>query len=389
MSGRRLLYFVTEDWAFCSHRLALGIAAKDAGYEVWVVTRVREHGERIAAAGLHVVPLEMARRGMNPIRELKVIITLISIYRRIRPHIVHHVALKPMIYGSIAAWVAKVPVVINAVIGLGYLFSSESFKARLGRWLVIPLYRLLLNRPCSHVILQNPDDLRLLHSLRVLFTDKLTLIRGSGVDDKIFTLSPELKAEHDVLIVLASRLLWDKGIGEFIAAARMLIDNGVSARFALVGDRDPENPASISENQLHRWQEEGIIELWGRRENMAEVLSLAHIVCLPSYREGLPKVLLEAAAVGRPIVTTDAPGCREIVEHGKNGYLVPLRDSGAVADALKKLIDSPELRRRMGKVGRKMVEEQFSLKLVNAAILSLYKELIQSAVNGDYGKTAF
>ena len=179
-------------------------------------------------------------------------------------------------------------------------------------------------------------------------------------------------------MILASRLLWDKGVGEFVDAARQLKQQGVSARFVLVGEGDSENPAAIPDHQLQAWHEQGAVEWWGRREDMPKVLAGSHIVCLPSaYGEGVPKVLIEAAACGRPIVTTDAPGCREIVENGLNGFLVPLHDATAVAEVLKKLIDSPQLRRTMGMRGRELVEREFSLDKVNNETLSLYGALVQ------------
>lgn len=374
--GSKLLFFVTEDWYFCSHRLPLALAAKEAGFDVSVVTRVRSHGEQIKSAGLKLFPLELSRRGINPLREFQVIGSLVSIYRAEQPDIVHHVALKPVMYGSIASRMANVPHIVNAMAGLGFLFSSRSLKARLVRPLVMRIFRFLLNCRGSRVILQNPDDVRVMCDSGVLERSRIALIRGSGVDTLEFTLQPEPAAEP--LVILASRLLWDKGVGEFVEAARQLKQQGVSARFALVGEGDAGNPSTIPDKQLSAWREEGVIELWGRREDMPNVFAQSHIVCLPSsYGEGVPRVLIEAAACGRPIVTTDAPGCREIVQDGLNGYLVPLRDAAAVAGALKKLIDSPLLRRTMGAKGRELVESEFSLERVNNETLALYGELMQ------------
>lgn len=373
---RTLLFFVTEDWYFCSHRLPLALAAKKVGFNVSVVTRVRSHGEQIKAAGLRLIPLELSRRGINPLKEPQLISRLTSIYKAEHPDIVHHVALKPVLYGSIAAWIAKVPFAVNAMAGLGFLFSSRSFKARAARPLVMLLFRFLLNRQRSRIILQNPDDVRLMCDSGTLNRDRISLIRGSGVDILEFVVNPEPAGVP--LVILASRLLWDKGVGEFVEAARLLKQQSVSARFALVGEGDAENPTTIHDEQLTNWQKEGVIELWGRREDMPTVLARSHIVCLPtSYGEGVPKVLIESASCGRPIVTTDSPGCREIVQNGLNGFLVPICDARAVADALKKLIDSPELRQKMGERGRTLVEKQFSLNKVNDETIALYKELVQ------------
>ncbi len=372
----RLLIFVTEDWYFCSHRIGLAIAAREAGYEVSVVTRVRKHGEQIRAAGLALVPLELSRRGVNPLTEIRLVFQLFKVYRNIRPDIVHHVALKPVLYGSLAARLASVKRVVNALAGLGFLFSSDSKKARIAQPIVRLAFRMLLNRPTSRVILQNPDDVELMCNGGVLSRDRVVLIRGSGVDLNEFAMTSQPPGQPVVL--LASRLLWDKGIGEFVAAARMIREHSPQCRFILVGEGDSENPSAISEKQLQEWQQEGAIEWWGRREDMPTVLSQANVVCLPSaYGEGVPKVLIEAAACGRAIVTTDTPGCREIVQDGNNGLLVPVRDVAALAAAIKRLIDDPALRLEMGRRGRELVENEFSIEKVVVETLALYASMIK------------
>ena len=374
MKQIKLLFFVTEDWYFCSHRLPLALAAKQAGYDVSVVTRVSAHGDQIKASGIKLIPIKLSRRGSNPFAELKVIGRLISIYKSEQPDIVHHVALKPVLYGSLASRIARVPMVVNAMAGLGLLFSSRSLKARLVRPVFMLFFRFLLNRKGARVILQNPDDVALMCDSGVLKSERITLIRGSGVDTHEFNAQAEPGGEP--VAILASRLLWDKGVAEFVNAARLLKQEGVVARFALVGEGDIENPGSISNDQLQAWHDEGVIELWGRRADMPDVFAQSHIVCLPSfYGEGVPKVLIEAAACERPVVTTDSPGCREIVRDGVNGILVPVRDSTAVAQALKKLIESPDLRKKMGKNGRELVVREFSLDKVNRETLAIYKEL--------------
>ncbi len=373
MRQRKLLFFVTEDWYFCSHRLPLAMAAKNAGFDVSVVTHVDCHGEQIKNAGLNLIPIELSRRGKNPLAELRLIIRLIGIYRSVRPDIVHHVALKPVLYGGVASFFARISGVVNALAGLGFLFCSNSPKVRLFRPLVKLVFRLLLNRGNSRVILQNPDDIRLLVDGHVLKRNRITLIRGSGVDPQQFSVQP--LPPGPPIVILASRLLWDKGVGEFVEAAERLKRQGVEARFVLIGAGDADNPSAISDQQLQRWHDEGYIEWWGRRDDMPEIMAKCHIVCLPSYREGLPKVLIEAASCGRPIVTTDAPGCREIVRDGVNGFLVPVRDAAAVAEALKKLLESPELCSEMGLKGRELVEKEFSLEKVNRETLALYDEL--------------
>jgi len=375
LKKNKLLFFVTEDWYFCSHRLPLALAAKKAGFDVTVVTRVSHHGELIKQAGLNLVPIDLNRRGMNPFSELNLLTKLIAIYRSEQPAVIHNVALKPVVYGSIASIFVPKARVVNAMTGLGFSFISQSFKARILRSVVTVLFRFLLNRKASHVILQNPDDVNLLSNSGIINRDKITLIRGSGVDVEQFCYEPEMSG--DPVVILAARMLWDKGVGEFIKAARELKAKGVKAKFVLVGKSDDHNPSAISEAQLQAWGKEGVIEWWGHKTNMTEIFSQSHIVCLPSYREGLPKVLLEAAACGRPIVTTDVPGCREIVQHGVNGFLVPIYDSVLLAESLAKLIESSELREKMGANGRNLVKREFSIEKVNRETLALYRELLQ------------
>lgn len=374
--NKKLLFFVTEDWYFCSHRLPLALSAKQAGYDVLVVTRVKEHGGRITGAGLRLIPLPISRRGINPLTEFALIIRLISIYRSERPDIVHHIALKPVLYGSIASLATRIPYIVNAMAGLGILFSSNSLRSRLLRPILKLSFRFFLNRQNTHVLLQNPDDVQLMCDDVVLDRERITLIRGSGVDTDQFRSSPE--PPGDIIVVLASRMLWDKGVGEFVEAARKLKQNGTKARFVLVGKGDKENPCGISDKILQEWHSEGVIEWWGHRDDMPEVLACSHIVCLPSYYgEGVPKVLIEAASCARPIVTTNTPGCREIVRDGINGILIPTRNVEAITVAVSRLIASPELRVRMGEKGREMVESEFSVEKVNAETLRVYKGLVR------------
>lgn len=370
MSRPRLLFLVTEDWYFVSHRLPLAVVAREAGFDVAVATRVREHGQAIEDAGIELVPFELSRRGGNPLAEIS---RLTRLYRRQRPALVHHVALKPVLYGSLAARLAGIPQVVNAVAGLGWLFTSGGLAARGLRPVVRGLLARLLDAPGRRTIVQNPDDLALLARAGVS-QDRLRLIRGAGVDTAVFAPTPT--PPEPVTVVLAARMLWDKGVGEFVEAARLLSRGGIHARFALVGGPDPANPASVPEATLRSWHGQHGVEWWGHRTDMPEVFAAAHIACLPSYREGLPKTLLEAAACGRPIVAADVPGCREIVRHGDNGLLVPARDAPALADALAKLISDADLCRRMGERGRALAVGGFSQERVIAETLAVYRELM-------------
>lgn len=375
MSRPKLLYFITEDWYFCSHRLPLALAAQDAGYDVAVVTRVNEHGEAIRRAGIRIIPFDLSRRGMNPISEMAMLARLAVIYWKERPDLVHHVAMKPVLYGSLAARLTGVPYVVNALAGMGYVFSSDQPMARLLRPAIGKAFRMLLSSGRSRLILQNKDDCAMFVRKRFINGERIRLIRGSGVDTAVFSPTPEPAGIP--LVMLASRMLWDKGVKEFVEAARQLKNRGIDARFVLVGDTDPHNPSEIPNEQLTAWQEEEVIEWWGRRDDMPTVLAQAHIVCLPSYREGLPKVLLEAASCGRPIVATDTPGCREVVRNGENGLLVPVRSTVELAEAIQSLIENPELRQKMGDRGREIVVSEFAVGKVISETMTVYRELLK------------
>ncbi len=367
----RLLFVVTEDWYFVSHRLPLAVAAREAGFEVAVATRPGEDRERIEAAGIRFLPLEIDRRGMNPFNEAISVIRLARLLRRERPDLVHLVALKPVLLGNLAARLAGVRRRVSAVAGMGFLFTGEKRGGMLA-----PVVRRLLGQALrgSRVIVQNPDDARLLQEDLGVPAEELRLIRGAGVDLEKFQPWPEPSGTP--VVMLPSRLLWDKGVGEFVEAARRLRADGVQARFVLVGAPDPANPAAVPRADLDQWQEEGVIEWWGHRKEMATVLAQAHLVCLPSYREGLPKVLIEAAACGRAIVTCDVPGCREVVAHDENGLLVPSRDAAALADAIRTLLEDPARRRRLGEAGRARAERLFGQQRVNEETLAIYRELL-------------
>lgn len=331
---------------------------------------------RIRALGYPHYELPLTRSGTGVVSEAAALLSLIGLYRRLRPRIVHHVTIKPVIYGGIAARIARVPAVVSAISGLGYLFS-ESASSRAG-WrmsLVRLLYRLALAHRNSCVILQNHDDRLVLAAQGISSCGNHALIPGSGVDLKGFTVVPEPGGV--AVVVMASRLLWQKGVGEFVAAARGLRAAGVKARFLLVGVPDAGNPDSVPVSTLEEWGAEGVIDWMGFRADMADIFGKAHIVVLPSrYREGVPKVLLEAAACGRAIVTTNTPGCRDVVKDGVNGFLVPPGEVATLEARLRTLIEQPELRRRMGELGRLRAESDFCVSTVVRRHLELYAELL-------------
>lgn len=376
----RLLFLITEDWYFWSHRLDLARVASQAGFDVSIATRVTDHGERIQGEGFRLFPIGLFRRSRNPFVELAAILELIRLYRRERPAIVHHVAMKPIVYGSLAAWISGVPVVVNAFAGLGYAFTDETRRGSMVPMSLRRALKILLWLSQSVVLFQNKDDRDLLLEAGAVEIQHTRIISGSGVDTKTFDVRPS--AEECPIVMLASRMLWDKGIGEFVEAARRLKQNGVSARYVLVGRCDEHNPAAIEPTQLRRWVEEGVVEWWKHRDEMSSTLASATIVVLPSYREGLPKVLLEAAACGKPLIATDVPGCRDIVTHGINGLLVPARDPAALADAIDSLLRDSSLRAVMGVAGREVVLRAFSVEKVAGQVVDLYRELLGMRKHG-------
>ena len=367
---KKLLFLVTEDWYFVSHRLALAVAAQRAGYAVSVATRVRRHGEEIRAAGLRLIPFENSRSSLNPFGELWALARLILLWRRERPDVAHHVAMKPVLYGTLAARIAGTPLVVNALAGMGWLFSSGSLAAR---WLK-PLVRRALGWALRRglVVVQNPDDAALVVQMGVP-ARLVRRIAGSGVDLARF--SPQPEPGGVPLVLLCARLLWHKGVGEFVAAARLIRQRGVEARFALAGEPDQANPSAVPQEQIERWVAEGVVEYLGWVADMPGLLARCCVVCLPSYYgEGIPRALIEAAAAGRAIVTTDMPGCREVVRSGDNGLLVPPRNAAALADALARLLADAPLRRQMGARGRRRAEEEFGAERIIAQTLALYAE---------------
>jgi glycosyltransferase involved in cell wall biosynthesis len=342
--------------------------------DVLVATRADAFAERIRAEGFTLIPLTLRRSSRRPLRELGAIMELARIYRRERPDIVHHVAMKPVLYGAFAARIARVPAVVNAFPGLGYTFVASDRRAKWRRLLMTRALRWALRTSSSRVIFQNDEDRDLFVRESIAAPERSLVIRGSGVDVKRFT--PSVEPSGEPVVVLAARMLWDKGVGEFVEAARLLRHRGVRARFVLLGMVDVHNPAMVPEADLKAWQKEGVVEWVGHREDMPALLARSHVLVLPSYREGLPKVLLEAAACGRPLVATDVPGCREIVRHGENGFLIPPKDPSALADAIATLIADPALRQRFGRRGREIAVDEFRVEKVVEETLAVYRELL-------------
>lgn len=382
-SGRpKLLFVVTEDWYFWSHRLPVARAARDAGFDVVVATRIQNHGRQIAQEGFALRPIDWRRRGDGVTRSAPAIAALARLYRSERPAILHHVALKPVLFGWAARALAfgraaPAPVVIDAIMGLGSGFSAGGLGSRLRRPLLSLALRVAVGRSQSRVVVQNPEDGAALAALGV-GRSRITLIRGSGVDIRHFAPLP-MPADHTVRVALVSRMLREKGVLDAVAATRLLRARNLSVELVLAGPIDPDNTGSLSRRDLSSLTAEPGVSWIGAVDDVREVWRRAAIAILPStYGEGVPKALLEAAACARPIVASDVPGCREAVCIGENesGILVPPRDVDALADAIAELVGDPLRRQNMGQNGRALIAAGFAEKLVAQETLALYRDAL-------------
>lgn len=367
----KLFLVVNVDWFFLSHRLPIALEAKNRGYNVTVFTIDTGRKEEIESYGFRCIALPTSRAGTNVWDEMKVVWLLYRYYKKERPDIVHHVAVKPVTYGSLAAKWAKVPKVVNALSGLGFLYINADQNKLIHKFLHL-LFRYSFKNPNITFILQNQDDMKLIQDLNILDSHQIKLIKGSGVDLNLFSYTEETNKEK-IRVVLPARMLWDKGVGEFSEAASELHHKYKNTvEFILAGDSDMENKSGISSDILEKWTKEGHVSWIGFQKDMITVLTNSDVVVLPSYREGLPKSLIEACAIGRPIVTTDVPGCREVVDDGVNGYLIPVKDSKSLSLAIEKLILDKDLRVKMGKEGRKLAEREFSIESVIQKTFEIY-----------------
>jgi glycosyltransferase involved in cell wall biosynthesis len=377
----RILLFANTDWYLYNFRLSLAKDLRDQGHEVILLSPPGNFQKLLEENGFQLISFSFSRQGINPLYEIWTLWQLIRIYHRIQPDIVHHFTIKPVIYGSLAAHFLYIRGIINSITGLGHLFIDPGLITRLLRIVAKWLYRISLRD--TQVIFENPEDRDIFIKNRLLKAEHSHLIMGTGVDVEKFR--PANKNNAFPVVLFSSRMLATKGVLEYMEAVRILKQNGFKARFALAGTTDPGNPASVTDGQIESWNQSGLVEWWGWREDMPNTLAQTDIFCLPSYREGVPNALIEACACGLPIVTTDVPGCRDVVTHGVNGLLVPAKNAFALADALEKLITSPELRRTMGTAGRETAINKFSITKVNAETLGVYKMLLSVSPSGRTG----
>lgn len=372
----KIILVANTDWYLFNFRLSLARFLRNQGWEVLFVSPAGRFVEKIEQQRFRWIPWNLGRKTVTPWRELPSLLELGRIYCNEKADLIHQHTIKPVIYGSLAARLAGKPALVNSITGRGYVFRGDDKRAAILRWMVKPLYKLALSLPNCALVFENENDRRYFIQQGLVPAQQTWLIEGVGVDEDVFSPLPEPVGEPVVL--MAARLLWDKGLGVLVEAARLLHQR-VRVRVVLVGSPDPGNPKSVKEDTLRGWHEEGVIEWWGWQDDMQQVYSRCHIVVLPTmYGEGVPTTLLEAAACARPLVATDIPGCRAIVEDGKNGFLVQPDDPQGLADAIERLVIDPQLRLKMGLAGRQFVVDKYTKVKINIATFSVYQTLLNS-----------
>jgi glycosyltransferase involved in cell wall biosynthesis len=374
----KVLLFANTEWYLYNFRQSLARALRETGHDVLLVSPPGPYGEKLRALGYRWEPAPMVRRSLNPLREYALVQWLRRLIAIEHVDLVHGFTIKCAVYGSIAARLEGVPARVNAVAGMGYVFTSNAPRALVLRPVVRQLFRYALDGEGARLILQNPDDIAMFARARLVKPDVVRLIPGSGVDCNRFTPTKRGDASpaERFRVVLPARLLWDKGLAEYVAAARMLRGRGAAIDFLLAGDPDPGNPAAVPETVVRGWVDEGLVQWLGHVDDMPGLFRSVDAVVLPSYREGLPKGLIEAAACGLPLVTTDVPGCREVVTDGVDGLLVPVKDAVALAEAIAKLAGDRELCRRLGSAARAKALVLFDERSVVERTIGVYRELV-------------
>lgn len=373
----KVLLVAHWDWVLYNFRLPLAKALRGRGFDVVFVCPYGDYVGKLRGEGFRWIRWEVERRNLNPVGEFAAIFNLARIYRKEKPQIVHHFTIKPNLYGSIAALLTGMKKTINTFTGLGFLFSDHSLARRL-RTIVLPIAKRAFKLSKGWSVFQNRQDLETCLHLRLVLPDKAILIPGTGVDTNRFRPNHSKSLNRTPIALMAARLLWDKGVGEFVEAARLLKAKGIEVDFWLAGKPDDGNPMCVPEDWLNKCHEEGLIKWLGHRDDMPEILQQADIAILPSYHEGVPRFLLEAAACGLPLVATDIEGCRVVVRNGVNGFLVPVRDPRALADSIEILVKDPKLRIEMGIASRKIAESEFDERIILDKWLALYDQVMNS-----------
>ena len=380
----KFVFYANTDWYLYNFRLSTAQRLQADGHDVVMLSPPGPFGGRFAARGFRWLTLPMDRASLNPLREAVTLRHLVRILRREKPDLLHNFTVKCAVYGGAAARMAGVPATVNAVAGMGYVFTSNDLKARCLRPMVQALMRGTLDHRRSLLVLQNPDDAEIFHRSRLVARERIHVIRSSGVDTSRFRPSSMSGRDGRLRVLLAARLLWEKGIGEYVEAARQLKAQGRDVEFVLAGAPDPGNPRSVSDEQVERWAEEGVITWLGHVEDMPALLSTIDVMALPSYyREGVPKSLIEGAAAGLALITTDQPGCREVVtRHGMDGLVVPPRNASALAALVARLDDDRELLARLGAKAREKAVGEFDERAVIQRTLDVYERLLGTDLPG-------
>ncbi len=367
----KIILFANTDWYLYNFRLGLAERIRKQGHQLLLISPPGPYSKKLQDMGYKWIPVDLTRRGMNPFSEIRAINQLRRIIKRESPDIINNFTIKCVLYGSIAAKGIKAVHTVNSVTGLGFIFYSKNIFLKIIRPILFLFFRTAIKD--TALIFQNEDDRDLFAGKGMIGSSPVFLIQGSGVDTKKFT--PRHNNNLQPIVLLSARLIWSKGIKIYLDAARRFAQRGAKVKFTIAGRLDPGNPESLTEIDLEKIRGEGIIDLWGWREDMQNVYTQADIVCLPSFGEGLPRSLMEAAACGRPLVATDVPGCRELVNNGSNGYLFTPDDLDDLVKKLDTLISDPKLRQRMGKNGRTLVEKQFSSNVIVNKTLQVYNQI--------------
>lgn len=367
----KILYIVNVDWFFISHRLPIAIEAKNHGYDVHIACAVTDCSDYLKGLGFVIHELPLSRSGVDVFSELKLIYIIYNLIRKVSPEILHMITIKPVLYGGLISRFFSVKKRIASISGLGYVFISQNIRARFLKFFIVKFYRMGLSKNNAFVIFQNNSDQELFLKEKIISKKQAFLIRGSGVNLLDYKYYPEPKGKPVVMFL--ARLLKDKGLVEFLESARLLKSKDIDARFVLVGDIDLHNPNSITKEELSLYIKDGTVEAWGHSKHVQEIIPKSNIMVLPSYREGLPKSLIEAAACGRAVITTDVPGCRDAIEKDVTGLLVEPKNVKSLADAIFLLLHNDELREQFGLAGRKLAEQHFDIKDVVNKHMDIYR----------------
>lgn len=380
ITAPHILYVITEDWFFCSHFLPMARAAMRLGLRVSVATRIAAHQQRLEQEGIRVIPFAFNRGGRNPLEASATITKLALLYAQEKPDIIHHIALKPVIFGALAARFARRKNVINAVTGFGYLFTSTDPRLKHLQNMVRFLLWITLGRKGSITLLENGDDADTLIRQHITHRDRIVIVPGAGVDPHDYPPLPAPLQDDDggITVGLAARMLWSKGIDIAVHAVEKLQAEGINIRLLLAGEPDPDNPGSVPEATLRAWGQQPGIKWLGRVSPIQTLWQQCDIALLPSRGgEGLPRSLIEAAACARPLISTNVPGCRDIVRTGENGILIPPNDPAPLVAALRILASDREKRLQMGTASRQIFESGFTEQIVTERIKGLYQQFMR------------